>query len=103
MINKDKLLFAGITILIFVGMIMYIGYINNKLKLTQDKLAEAQVNISILKKEKANLIEYNIKRDEQLAIIKKEYDNKLKNIPEDVCGNAKPSKELLDFFRKNIK
>ena len=100
MINKDKAIFIGMIIFIFVGMIMYIGYINNKLKLTQDRLVKADANISILKKEKANLIEYNLKRDEQLADIKKEYDDKLKNIPKDTCGNTKPSKELLDFFRK---
>ena len=31
--------------------------------------------------------------------IEKEYKDRFQNIPKDSCGDAKPSKELLDYLK----
>nr|DAQ46122.1 MAG TPA: hypothetical protein [Caudoviricetes sp.] len=29
-------------------------------------------------------------------------DKKIKNIPADSCGDVKPSKQLMEYFKKNV-
>lgn len=65
-----------------------------------EMLTEAESKINILEKENKNLLEYNLKREEELKQIEAEYKERLDNIPADTCGDAKPSKELLTYLRK---
>ena len=74
---------------------------NNQLKVTKDKLSNAQATISSLKLDNENLVQYNLEKENQLKKIEEEYQETLNNIPSDSCGDVKPSKELLQFFRKN--
>ena len=73
---------------------------HNKYNHACEMLTEAESKINILEKENKNLLEYNLKREEELKQIEAEYKERLDNIPADTCGDTKPSKELLLYLRK---
>lgn len=75
-------------------------YTANSLKNTRIELETAQSTIQTLNKDKEKLIEYITQKDKAIKDLEKEYTEVLNNIPSDQCGDVKPSKELLNYFRK---
>ena len=67
-----------------------------------DELKNAQIMIDNLTADKEKLVTYITERDNEIKKLQSEYKEKLKDIPKDTCGDQKPSKELLEFFRKNV-
>ena len=61
---------------------------------------DSDYNIQTLNKDKEKLIEYITQKDKAIKDLEKEYTEVLDNIPADQCGDVKPSKELLNYFRK---
>ena len=102
-VNLTRILFLIIFIL-SIAMIIFIGlwrYKAIKLDNTCKLLSEAEANIEILKQDNERLLEYNQLKDEEIKNIEKEYMEQLNNIPVDTCGDAKPSKELLNYLKRN--
>ena len=75
-------------------------YTANSLKNTRIELETAQSTIQTLNKDKEKLIEDITQKDKAIKDLEKEYTEVLDNIPSDQCGDVKPSKELLNYFRK---
>lgn len=75
-------------------------YTANSLKTTKTELQTAQSTITSLNKDNEKLIEYITQKDNTIKELEKEYTEVLDNIPADQCGDVKPSKELLNYFRK---
>jgi len=100
MFNKPLLTILGILIiacLIFIGLWRLNA---NELKQTKNDLETAQNVISSLMIDKSNLMEYITTKENELKDIQKKYEDRLKNIPADKCGDTKPSKELLNYFKE---
>lgn len=76
---------------------------SEKLKNTEAKLSEALKQIKQLNIDKNKLVIYIEQKDKAIKDIEKEYLEKLENIPKDVCGDTKPSSELLNYLKRNIK
>ena len=74
-----------------------------KLQNTREQLSEVTCQLDTVTKENAHLVEYNKQRDKQIKELEKQYTEKLNAIPADLCGDTKPSKELLDFFKSGEK
>lgn len=104
MLNHAKLIIAGIiavlTILLVSVFFMWRNTVT-QLDAVKAELQTAQRTITVLQSENAKLVQYNLERDKQIKDIEKKYQNNLKNIPADKCGDMKPSKELLDYLRQN--
>lgn len=102
-INTDliKLMITMIIIvlMLFFGFMWYRS--STKLDNVQKQLSNAEAKIITLEKDKEKLIEYNLKKDEQIKLIEEEYQETLNNIPTDACGDVKPSKELLTYLKRN--
>ena len=75
-------------------------YTASSLNSTKDQLCNAQATIETLKADNNNLIEYITQKDIKIKELEEKYTEALDNIPEDKCGDAKPSKELLTYFKK---
>lgn len=71
-----------------------------KLTNTKQKLTEVTCALDTVTKENARLVEYNKRRDTEIKNLEKQYQNKLSAIPADLCGDMKPSKELIEYFKK---
>lgn len=71
-----------------------------KLNNTRQELTETACKLDEITKENARLVEYNKARDTQIKKLEKQYQNKLNAIPADLCGDMKPSKELIEYFKK---
>ena len=98
--TKLKLIIGGALILI-IGTLFALWRITSiKLENTQNQLTEVSAQLETVAKENANLVEYNKRRDSQLKELQKAYEKQLSSIPADLCGDMKPSKELLDFFKE---
>lgn len=98
--TKFKLILAGIVI-ILIGTLFALWRITSiKLENTRNQLTEVSAQLDTVSKENANLVEYNSRRDSQLKELQKAYEKHLNSIPADLCGDMKPSKELLDFFKE---
>lgn len=74
-----------------------------KLNNTREQLSEVTCQLDTVTKENARLVEYNKQRDKQIKELEKQYTEKLNAIPADLCGDTKPSKELLEFFKNGEK
>lgn len=100
MLNKSLLITLGIVIiacLVFIGL----WRINaTELKQVKGNLEIAQNVIESLMIDKSNLMEYITTKETELKDIQNKYEDRLKNIPADKCGDAKPSKELLDYLKE---
>lgn len=75
----------------------------NSLKNTEAQLQNAQAAITSLNNDNQKLIEYITQKDNTIKELEKKYTEALDNIPADKCGDAKPSKELLTYFKKAYK
>lgn len=71
-----------------------------KLNNTRQELTETTCKLDEITKENAHLVEYNKARDTQIKKLEKQYQDKLNAIPADLCGDMKPSKELIEYFKK---
>lgn len=71
-----------------------------KLANTEQKLIEVTCALDAVTKENTRLVEYNKRRDTEIKSLEKQYQNKLNAIPADLCGDMKPSKELIEYFKK---
>lgn len=100
MINKILLVTSIVFLVATIIFVLLWRIDNTKYKNTCRQLTEAESKIEVLEKENKNLLEYNIKREEELKQIEAEYKERLDNIPADTCGDVKPSKELLMYLRK---
>lgn len=98
---KIKLIiYAVVLFLLGLFFIMWLNTSKN-LKTTTSELCLAQDKIKVLTEENTRLVEYTLKKDAEIKDIEKEYQEKLKNIPADSCGDVKPSKKLLVYLRGN--
>ena len=71
-----------------------------KLNDTRQELTEATCKLDEITKENTRLVEYNKARDTEIKKLEKQYQTKLNAIPADLCGDMKPSKELIEYFKK---
>lgn len=78
-------------------------YTASSLKTTKNELQTAQSTIISLNNDNEKLIEYITQKDKTIKELEKEYTEVLDNIPADQCGDVKPSKELLNYFKKAYK
>lgn len=74
-----------------------------KLDQARNEITEMTCTIDTLTKENARLVQYNKQRDAQIKELEKQYSQQLNSIPADSCGDTKPSKELIEFFKNEKK
>lgn len=70
-----------------------------KLKTTRNDLEIVQNQVQTLKTANDNLVIYLQQRDTQIKTLEVKYQQVLNNVPADICGDTKPSKELLEYFK----
>ena len=103
-INKSYIPYIFI-LLFFIGM-CFCGFMwsrtSDKLDKKSAELVHANATIEALQLDNSKLVEYNNQKNEQIREVEDKYKEKLKNIPADSCGDIKPSKQLLEYFRKNV-
>ena len=99
-IKIKMIIYAIVLFLLGLFFVLWLNTSKN-LKTTTSELCLAQDKIKVLAEENTRLVEYNLKKDAKLKDIEAEYKEKLKNIPVDACGDAKPSKALLNYLRGN--
>ena len=102
MLSKANLIIAGImTILVVLLISVFFMWRNTvtQLDAVKAELQTAQQTIAVLQSDNAKLVAYNLERDKQIKEVEKQYQESLKNIPADKCGDMKPSAELLEYLR----
>ena len=94
-------------IIAILGIILVVGSLFTlwrvtaiKLNNTRQQLTETTCKLDEVIKENARLVEYNKVRDTEIKKLEKQYQAKLNAIPADLCGDMKPSKELIEYFKK---
>lgn len=94
-------------IIAILGIILVVGSLFTlwrvaviKLNDTRQELTETTCKLDEITKENARLVEYNKARDTEIKKLEKQYQTKLNAIPADLCGDMKPSKELIEYFKK---
>jgi len=94
-------------IIAILGIILVVGSLFTlwrvtaiKLNNTRQQLTETTCKLDEVTKENARLVEYNKVRDTEIKKLEKQYQAKLNAIPADLCGDMKPSKELIEYFKK---
>ena len=98
--NKITTTFILILVVALALVFFLWRYTANSLSATKDQLCSAQATIETLKTDNNNLIEYITQKDDKIKELEQKYEEALDNIPADQCGDAKPSKELLTYFKK---
>lgn len=101
MFSKIKIIIVSILVITIISLFALWRNTSIKLDNTCKLLTTAEMNLQALQAENAKLLEYNLKKQEEIKQIKNKYEQILNNIPFDECGNAKPSLELLQFLREN--
>ena len=97
--NKAKIIVIAVIVMIIVVLFGLWRMTAIKLDNTKDKLDQISAQLIILQQDNDNLIVYNKKKDAEIKKINKMYEEKLNSIPADLCGDNKPSKELLQYLR----
>lgn len=94
-------------IIAILGVVLVIGTLfalwrvtSIKLNNTREQLNEVTCQLDTVTKENARLTEYNKRKDKEIKDLNKAYQEQLNKIPADTCGDLKPSKELLEFFKE---
>lgn len=94
-------------IIAILGIILVVGSLFTLWRVTAIKLNDARQELTKttckldeITKENTRLVEYNKARDSQIKQLEKEYQERLNKIPADLCGDMKPSKELIEYFKK---
>lgn len=89
------------TVVIIIGTFFTLWRVTDiKLNSTREQLTEVTCKLDTVTKENARLVEYNKQRDTKIKVLEKEYQAKLNSIPADLCGDMKPSKKMIEFFKK---
>lgn len=97
---KAKII-AGLGIILIIGTLFALWRVTSiKLENTREQLTEVTCQLDTVTKENARLVEYNKRRDSEIKNLEKQYQAKLNTIPADLCGDMKPSAELIEFFKK---
>ena len=97
---KAKII-AGLGIILIIGTLFALWRVTSiKLENTSEQLTEVTCQLDTVTKENARLVEYNKRRDSQIKQLEKEYQEQLNKIPADLCGDMKPSAEMLEFFKQ---
>lgn len=97
---KAKII-AILGIVLVVGTLFTLWRVTSiKLANTREQLNEVTCQLDIVTKENARLTEYNKRKDKEIKDLNKAYQEQLNKIPADTCGDLKPSKELLEFFKE---
>ena len=97
---KAKII-AILSIILVVGSLFTLWRVTAiKLNNTRQQLTETTCKLDEVTKENARLVEYNKVRDTEIKKLEKQYQAKLNAIPADLCGDMKPSKELIEYFKK---
>lgn len=97
---KTKAFIIG-GVIIIIGTLFALWRITSiKLSNTERQLNEITCQLDNVTKENARLVEYNKRRDSQIKQLEKEYQEQLNKIPADLCGDMKPSAEILEFFKQ---
>lgn len=98
--TKVKII-AGLGIILVIGTLFALWRTTSiKLENTRQQLTEVTCQLDTVTKENARLVEYNKRRDSEIKNLEKQYQAKLNAIPADLCGDMKPSAELIEFFKK---
>ena len=102
MIKINKILYTLLFLLVVATIVLYGLWTisKNNLEHTKNDLTNANNTILTLQTDNDNLLTYNLKKEQELKQLKSAYKQSLENIPADKCGDAKPSKELLEYFKK---
>ena len=99
--TKVKMIFIAVVIGIMLSLFGLWRITAIKLNDTKEKLNQVSAQVIVLQQNNDNLITYNKKKDAEIKKINKAYEEKLNNIPADLCGDTVPSKELLQRLRGN--
>ena len=99
--TKVKMIFIAVVIGIMLSLFGLWRITAIKLNDTKEKLNQVSAQVIALQQNNDNLITYNKKKDAEIKKINKAYEEKLNNIPADLCGDTVPSKELLQRLRGN--
>lgn len=97
--DKAKVIVISVIVLIITVLFGLWRMTAIKLNDTKDKLDQVSAQLITLQQDNYNLIVYNKKKDAEIKKINKTYEEKLNSIPADLCGDSKPSKELLQYLR----
>lgn len=99
---KNKIIAAIIIGLLIVSILFFCfwRFTVNSLKNTKTELQNAQAVITSLNLDNKKLIEYITQKNDTIKELKEKYNEVVSNIPADQCGDTKPSKELLNYFKK---
>ena len=98
--NKIVATLILILVVALVSIFILWRFTANSLKNTKTQLENAQATIISLNTDNKKLIEFITQKDDTIKELEKKYTEVLDNIPADQCGDAKPSKELLTYFKK---
>ncbi|MBO4622542.1 MAG: hypothetical protein J5691_01510 [Bacilli bacterium] len=97
---KAKII-AGLGIILVIGTLFALWRTTSiKLENTREQLNEVTCQLDTVTKENQKLTEYNKRKDKEIKDLNKAYQDQLAKIPADACGDLKPSKELLEFFKE---
>ena len=99
----DKIKVITIAVIAMIIVVLFGSWRITAIKLndTKEKLNQVSAQVIALQQNNDNLIAYNKKKDAEIKKINKKYEEKLNNIPADLCGDTVPSKELLQHLRGN--
>ena len=105
MLSTSTKVFA-IMLIVAVVLAIVFGFLwqntSSRLKETQNDLLNANSTIVTLQNDNEKLLTYITERDTKIKQLEAKYKEKINNIPADQCGDTKPSKELLEYFRKGV-
>ena len=97
---KTKIIISLSAVLVIGVLFMLWRTTSIELNNTRQELIETTCKLDEVTKENARLVEYNKARDTEIKKLEKQYQAKLNAIPADLCGDMKPPKELIEYFKK---
>ena len=98
--TKIKAGFAVVAIVAIVGLFSLWRITANNYKIEKENRENAEQLLKVVQEENDRLVAYNKKIEKSMKEIEKEYNERFQNIPKDSCGDAYPSKDLLEFLKK---
>lgn len=97
--SKIKLIIMCVSIVAFSVLFVLWRTSANNYKIEKAARESLELQLKASQLEINNLKEYNKKIAKEMEKIEKEYKERFQNIPKDSCGDAKPSKELLEYLK----
>ena len=98
-LSKAKIIGIGVIIIAIISLFSLWRIEVTKNNNLTEQNCSLTADLDRLKADNDRLLKYNQKKDAEIAKINKEYVERLKNIPIDMCGDAYPSEELLKYYR----